>query len=259
MAFSFTNNFLKNPLVSPYGQGQLAYQEARGGSSPDRHTMASPSNAPAPTGPAVPGSFNPFDPRSAPTNAVKNFNSNVGLGPAPGANDPGKGSSYAGTQSQTPAAGTPARGSESGPGILESWFRQRAEGTDPGFEYASKRAADDIDRRMAAGGSFNSGARGQAISDMYANLTSQREGQLDSLAGGASGEHQGRLNSMFNVMNQLAGGQAGVTGAYDLKSADALNAANQAILSMYLNKAGVDSQSNQAGLNNLFKLGALIA
>src|SRR4029078_10813788 len=59
-------------------------------------------------------------------------------------------------------------GSESGPGILESWFNQRVNGTEPAYEYAMQRGGDAIDARMAAGGSFNSGARGQQLSDFAA-------------------------------------------------------------------------------------------
>jgi hypothetical protein len=81
-------------------------------------------------------------------------------------------------------------GSQSGPGILESWFNQRANGTDPAYEYAMQRGGDAIDTRMAAGGSFNSGARGQQQSDFAANMAAQRMGQLDALAGGASGEQR---------------------------------------------------------------------
>jgi len=146
----------------------------------------------------------------------------------------------------------PASGTESGPGILESWFNQRANGIDAASQYAMKRGADDIDRRMAAGGSYNSGARGQQLSDFAANVEAQRESQLDSLAAGASGEHQGRLNSMFAQGLGLAGGQSGVAGQYDIGAANALSAADQQQLQLLLAKAGVDSQANQGFINNLF-------
>lgn len=142
-------------------------------------------------------------------------------------------------------------GSQSGPGILESWFNQRANGTDPAFEYAMKRGTNQLDNQFAAAGSFNSGAARQADSDLYANLISQRMGQLDSLAGGASGEHQARLNAMFGQGQALAGGQAGLASAYDLGAAGNMAAANQAQQQYALNKAGVDSQANQALINNV--------
>lgn len=182
----------------------------------------------------------------------------------PGFRTPGAGSSYKGKSTPGGPEDIPGRppknpyGTESGPGILESWFKQRAEGTDPAFEYASKRGMQELGTRSAAAGGFNSGAARQQESDFMANLTAQRMGQLDALAGGASGEHQGRLDSMFRTGLGLAGGQAGTSGAYDLGAANALNTANQAILAMYLNKAGVDSQSNQQGLNNLFGLGGVV-
>lgn len=145
-------------------------------------------------------------------------------------------------------------GSESGPGYLEQRYLDRLAGKDPAFNYALNRGGDAIDSRMAAGGSFNSGARGQQLSDFAANLAAQSQGQLDALAGGASGEHTGRLNSMFNIMNQLAGGQAGLASAYDLGAAGNMDAANRAQQQMFLNKAGVDSQANQGRFNNLLSM-----
>jgi len=100
----------------------------------------------------------------------------------------------------------------------------------------------------------NSGAARQAESDLYANLLSQRMGQLDALAGGASGEHQGRLNAMFGQGLGLAGGQSGINSAYDLAAANAQSNALSAALRFGVNKAGVDSKSNQQGLNNIFSL-----
>lgn len=142
-------------------------------------------------------------------------------------------------------------GSQSGPGILESWFNQRANGTDPAFEYAMKRGTNQLDNQFAAAGSFNSGAARQADSDLYANLISQRMGQLDSLAGGASGEHQSRLNSMFSQGQGIAGGMAGLSSAYDLGAAGNMAAANNAQQQMALNRSSVDSQSQQAFINNI--------
>lgn len=165
--------------------------------------------------------------------------------PAPGM---GRGDAYAPKLPPPPAQ----YGSQSGPGILESWFNQRANGTDPAYEYALKRGGDDLDSRMSAGGSFNSGARGQQLSDFYANSGAQRMGQLDSLAGGASGEHQNRVNSSMMQGLQLAGGQAGLASAYDLGAAGNMQAASNAQQQMYLNKAGVDQQANQGLINNGF-------
>lgn len=146
-------------------------------------------------------------------------------------------------------AGDGAYGSQSGPGILESWFNMRAGGNDPAYEYAMRRGGDSIDTRMSAGGSFNSGARAQQLSDYAANMGAQRMGQLDALAGGASGEHTGRLNSMFNIMNMLAGGQSGLAGAYDTAAAGNMSAANEVMRQLAMNRAGVDTKGNQGAIN----------
>lgn len=159
-------------------------------------------------------------------------------------------------------SGVPQFGTESGPGILEDRYNKRASGTDPAFEYLSKRGMGDINTQFAAGGSFNSGARGQQISDFLANLVSQREGQLDSLAGGASGEHQGRLNSMFSQGLGLAGGQANTVAPYASGAAGAMGDAASRDLMLLLNKAGVDANTRTGMLNflmNLGKSGASIA
>lgn len=170
--------------------------------------------------------------------------------------DPGKGSDVFNKNRNTaiqpgsqPAVPGNPYGSQSGPGILESWFNQRATGTDPAFEYAAMRGMEDLGNQYGAAGAFNSGAARRGESDFYANLVAQRMGQLDALAGGASGEHQGRLNSMFMQGNQLAGGQAGLSSAYDLGAAGNIQAANQAMNQMALNKAGVDQQGNQSAVN----------
>lgn len=192
-------------------------------------------------------------------------------GPAPGmgkggmgkagqagmAPDPGKGSAYATKPAAAPAASP--YGSESGPGILESWFNQRATGTDPAFEYAMKRGTESLGNRYAAAGSYNSGAAAQGQSDMAANLIAQREGQLDALAGGASGEHAGRLAQMFGTGNAIASGESGINSAYDIAAANAQSNAINAALGYGINKAGVDSQSNKQGLSNLISLGGLFA
>jgi hypothetical protein len=115
-----------------------------------------------------------------------------------------------------------------------------------------KRGMTDLGNRSAAAGSFNSGAARQQESDFAANMAAQREGQLDALAGGASGEHQGRLNSMFNQGLGLAGGQAGLASGYDLGAGNAMSSANMGALMLGLQKAGVDSQAAQGFLNNLF-------
>lgn len=151
----------------------------------------------------------------------------------------------------SPPAGGPTGGSQSGPGILEQWFKQRAEGEDPAYKYSLGRGMDEIDNRMAAGGSFNSGARGLQLSDLAANMGARRMGQLDQLAAGASGEHLGRLDMMFRQALGLAGGESGLVTAYDLGAAGNMEAAADAQRNMYLNKYGVDSQGNQAAFNNI--------
>ena len=168
-----------------------------------------------------------------------------------GAPDPGKGGMPVPKQ---PGPTAPTGGTESGAGILEDWFSKRAAGIDQAYEYSMKRGGDAIDDRMAAGGSFNSGARGRQLSDFSANMGAQRQGQLDQLAVGADAAHRGRLGDMFKVMMGLAGGQAGTSTAYDTGAAGAMSDALSAALGFGTNKAGVDSQSQQTGLNNLFKL-----
>ena len=206
-----------------------------------------------------------------PAPAMTREQRSAGRGPTvqtgnPNAHFPGRSSDYKG---KTVVGGPenlpvnqpekPPYGTESGPGILENWFNQRANGVDAAYDYAMKRGMEKLGNSSAAAGSFNSGAARQQESDFAANMGAQRMASLDALAGGASGEHQGRLNAMFNQGLGLAGGMAGTSGAYDLKAADSLNAANQAILSMFLGKAGVDGKANQQGLNNLFSLGGLFA
>lgn len=166
----------------------------------------------------------------------------------------GSGTQYRGKTTPHPSGYDPIAaanpyGSQSGPGILESWFNQRAQGTDPAFEYGLMRGNRDLADRYSAAGSFNSGAARQAESDLYANLLSQRMGQLDSLAAGASGEHIGRLGLMFNQGLGLAGGQSGLSSAYDLGAAGNMDAANRAQQQMFLNKAGVDQLGNQQAIN----------
>lgn len=153
--------------------------------------------------------------------------------------------------------GVPDYGSESGPGILESWFNQRAAGTDPAFEYSSRRGMEALGNRSAAAGNFNSGAARRQESDFMANLVAQRMGQLDALAGGASGEHMGRLGMMFGQGQGIAGGQAGLATAYDLGAAGNMSAANNAMNQMALNSAGQQQKANQGFVNNLMSLYSL--
>lgn len=155
---------------------------------------------------------------------------------------------------QAPRTGPqgPTPGTHSGPGILENWFNQRATGTDPAFEYGMGRATDDINREMAARGGYNSSFAGQRLSDMYANSVAQRQGQLDQLAAGASGEHQRRLESMFQQGMGIAGGQAGVAGAYDQAAGGAMAEGQRAQLDLMLAKAGVDQKTRQAQLDAIF-------
>jgi hypothetical protein len=175
-----------------------------------------------------------------------------GYAPGAGRQDPRDPASQEVAKNRIAARGAPGGGgTESGGGILENWFNARATGTDPASEYAMKRGMNAIDDRMSAGGSFNSGVRGQQISDYAANVEAQRMGQLDALAGGASGEHLGRLNMMFNQGMGLASGQAGLSSQYDLGAAGNMDAANRAQQQMFLNKAGVDSQYAQGRLNTL--------
>ena len=150
-------------------------------------------------------------------------------------------------------------GTESGPGILENWFNQRAQGVDAASEYARKRGMDALGDRYGAAGLSNSGAARQGESDLLANIEAQRAGQLDALAGGASGEHQGRLNSMFSQGLGLAGGRSGINTAYDIKGADAWSNALAAALGFGANKAGVDEKSRQSGITNSLGIASLFA
>lgn len=142
-------------------------------------------------------------------------------------------------------------GSESGPGILESWFNQRASGIDAASQYATRRGLDALNDRYAAAGMANSGAARQGDSDLLANIEAQRAGQLDALAAGASGEHQRRLDSMFGQGLGIAGGQSQINSAYDLRAAQVQSDALSAALNYFMNKEGVDDKSRQAGLNNI--------
>ena len=152
----------------------------------------------------------------------------------------------------------PTGGTQSGPGILEDWFNQRAKGVDQAYDYATKRGMQTLGNASAARGGFNSGASRQQESDFMANMGAQRMGQLDALAAGASGEHQNRLNSMFGQGLGMAGGQSGINSAYDLMAGKSMSDALSALLGFTTNKAGVDSKSNQQGLQNIIGLLGLI-
>lgn len=157
------------------------------------------------------------------------------------------------TGTQLPAGGgAPGWGSESGPTYLEQRYTDRLNGVDAAANYALKRGGDDIDRRMMAGGAFNSGARGQQLSDFGANVYAKSQEQLDQLAAGATGARQRKLESMFGQGLGIAGGMAGVQSLYDTASAGYTNQGNQTALGLGINKAGVDSQANQQFLNNVF-------
>lgn len=140
----------------------------------------------------------------------------------------------------------PTYGTQSGPGILDQWFNERASGTDPGWEYATGRAADSINNQYAARGGYNSSGATQSLGDMYANATTQRESQLDALATGASNERQNSLNSMFTQGLGIANGVSGAGEQYGLASGteQQQNTQNQIYLS--LTKAGVDAKTAQA-------------
>lgn len=174
---------------------------------------------------------------------------------------PSYGTTPAGAAPATQPQAAPADpgGSQSGPGILEQWFNQRAGGTDPGWEYATGRATDQINRQAAARGGYNSSAATQGIDDMFANATSQRESQLDALAGGASGEHQGRLNNMFTQGMGLANGQANTSSGFDTKTGDYMNQNQIAQIQLALDKAGIDQKTQQAWLGFMQNAGSTAA
>jgi hypothetical protein len=153
---------------------------------------------------------------------------------------------------------TPTYGYASGPGILESWFNQRANGTDPGYEYSLNRGISDINNQYAARGGYNSSAATGAIRDFTANMGAQRESQLDALAGGASNEYQNRLNSMFSQAGALAGGQANTAAGYDTSGLNANTAYNMAALQAGLSKAGIPLAQAQSTIGLLTGGGKLL-
>lgn len=141
-------------------------------------------------------------------------------------------------------------GSESGPGILEQWFNQRANGIDQGYQYAMDRGTRNLNNEAAARGGYNSGATLQSIGDFSANMGAQREAQLDALAGGASGEHSKRLEDMFGIGTTLAKDQAGTAGGYDSAAGAGLSESQKAQLQLLLNKMGVDPAQAKALFNS---------
>lgn len=153
----------------------------------------------------------------------------------------------------------PTYGTHSGPGVLEQWFDERANGTDPGYEYATKRGLTSLDNAAAARGGFNGGASMQQDSDFLANSAAQREGQLDTLASGASGERQANLNSMLGLGMGLAGGQSGLGAAYDVGGANAMSAANSTGLGLGAQGIGLTYGANQNTMNQLMGLGTIAA
>lgn len=149
-------------------------------------------------------------------------------------------------------------GTESGPSYVEQRYMDRLTGVDPAFNYAAKRGMESLGNRYGAAGLANSGAARQGEGDFMSNLIAQSQGQLDSLAGAASGARQNKINSMFGTGMGLAGGQAGLMGAYDLQSARSNDALMEAIVQMMGGKAGVDDKSRQGGVSNIIGgLGAI--
>lgn len=146
-------------------------------------------------------------------------------------------------------------GTQSGPGILEQWFNERANGTDPAYEYALQRGTQNINDQYAARGGYNSGAAVRSISDLTANLGAQRQSQLDALASGASGEHQRRLEDMFNEGTGLASGQAGTAGGYDMAAGSAMSQSQIQQIELQLAQAGVDQKTRQGIVDALASLG----
>ena len=156
-----------------------------------------------------------------------------------------------GISQQVGGGPAPTSGTESGPGILQQWFNERANGTDPGYEYATQRGLTALNNQYAAGGDAFSGAAQQGKGDFMANMAAQREAQLDALAGGASGERQGMINSMLQYGLGLAGGEAGTMGGYDLGAANSLNNIGNNLAAIGGQKAGAIQQQGQNFVSNL--------
>lgn len=267
--FKQTNGSGMSPILNPVGAapttvddgngGQAVYSPFHGaatGTTPvDRSAARSPLAAHATT-------YSPRSPLSDPANLMATKGQND-FGQTPGSNfknlNKVKGEPPGGAAPPAAPAPGPGGGSESGPGILESWFNSRAGGTDPGYEYAVGRGVKGINDQFAARGGYNSGAAIQAIGDYQANMGSQRESQLDALAGGASGEHQGRLNSMFSQGLGIANGQGGISGMYDIGAGNAISSGNKQAIQLALDRAGVDSKTAQGILSAIFSAGGLLS
>lgn len=157
------------------------------------------------------------------------------------------------------AKAPPTYGTQSGPGVLDQWFNERASGTDPAYEYETKRGLTSLDNAAAARGGYNGGASMQQDSDYLANMGAQREGQLDSLATGASGENQANLNSMLGLGMGLAGGEGSMGTAYDVGGANAMSAANTTGLGLGAQGVGLQYGANQNLINNGAGLASLLA
>lgn len=216
------------------------------------------------SGPAAPA---PTDPMSLWQSGARNTSNTPTPAPAaPKTTGPGVGSwgNYNGPT--PPPAGTwaqpatpPAYGSQSGPGILQQWFNQRASGTDPGWQYATGAATDAINAQSAARGGYNGSGAMQSIGNMYANATAQRESQLDSLAQGASTEHQNQLNNMFLEGTNIANGETGATAPYGTAAGSSQEDSNTNLLNLILGKANANQTAvnGQLGaLGNIVKFGA---
>lgn len=150
----------------------------------------------------------------------------------------------------------PTYGTQSGPGILQQWFDQRAGGTDPGWEYGLGRAETALNNQYAARGGFNSGAALQGQGDLLSNAMSQREGQLDQLAAGASGENAGQISQMLGFGNSLASGESGLAGQYDLGAGGAMTNANNTGLQLSGEAAMIPYLAKAGMMSNLMGLGA---
>ena len=153
--------------------------------------------------------------------------------------------------SATGAGGSaPTYGTQSGPGILQQWFDERANGTDPGYEYATGRGLTALNNQYAARGGFDSGASEQGDSDYLANMGSQRESQLDQLAGGASNENANQVSQMMGLGMGLGGGEAGLAGAYDLGAGGAMTNANNTGLQLSGEAAMIPYLARQQMMQN---------
>lgn len=161
-----------------------------------------------------------------------------------------------GLPSLTATSGTaPTYGTQSGPGILQQWFNERANGTDPGYEYATGRGLTALNNQYDARGAFDSGASEQGDSDYLANMGSQREGQLDTLASGASNEYANQISQMLGAGMGLGSGEAGTAGQYDTgAAANWANSMNTG-LSLAGQSAMIPYLARQQMMQNLMGLG----